>query len=37
MLEKFHLGGKGIKILGTQGWETLGGGVLQAGEGTDPG
>ena len=26
MLEKFHLrGGGGIKILGTQGWEKLGG------------
>ena len=43
MLEKFHFrGGKGIKILGTQGWEKLGGGgggffFLQAGEGTDPG
>ena len=39
-LEKFHLSGGGIKILGTQGWEQLGGGgfvSLQAGGGTDPG
>ena len=38
-LEKFHLRG-GIKILGTQGWEKLGGEgffFLQAGGGTDPG
>ena len=35
-LEKFHLSGGGIKILGTQGWEQLGGGgfvSLQAGGG----
>ena len=45
MLEKFHLGGGegGIKILGTQGWEKLGGRgedffFLQAGgRETDPG
>ena len=41
MLEKFHWRGGGIKILGTQGWEKLGGGRIffpsSREGGTDPG